>query len=136
MIDHVSIGVRHLAESTRFYDAVLATLGHQRLVTREHTVGYGKRYAELWLNSRPGRETAGDSGDHLCLRAKDRAAVEAFHSAALTFGGLDHGAPGFRPEYHEAYFAAFVRDRDGHVIEVVTFVAVEADPAEGTQSEA
>ncbi len=47
MIDHISIAVRDLAASTRFYRAVLATLGHSLLVTRERTVGFGKSYAEF-----------------------------------------------------------------------------------------
>lgn len=54
MIDHVSIAVSDLVGSTSFYDAVLAPLGLDRIVTREATVGYGKRYPEFWLNARPG----------------------------------------------------------------------------------
>lgn len=122
MIDHVSIGVRDLERSTQFYDAVLATLGHQRLVSQDNTVGYGKKYPELWLNRRPQRAPASDTGNHVCLRAKSCEAVEAFHSAALAQGGTDHGLPGFRPEYHRQYFAAFVCDPEGNVVEVVTFV--------------
>jgi catechol 2,3-dioxygenase-like lactoylglutathione lyase family enzyme len=33
MIDHVSIAVRDLDGCARFYEAVLATLGHRKLVT-------------------------------------------------------------------------------------------------------
>ena len=38
--------------SAAFYDAVLVTLGHTRLVTRPGTIGYGKKYPEFWLNER------------------------------------------------------------------------------------
>ena len=63
-----------------------------------------------------------DSGSHICLRAPDAQAVDAFHAAALAAGGRSDGAPGRRPEYTESYYAAFVRDPDGNKIEAVTFV--------------
>jgi len=122
MIDHVSIGVRDLAASTRFYEEVLATLSHTKLVARSDTVGFGKKYAEFWLNSRPGRATHADLGDHVCLRASSREAVHAFHASALQNGAEDEGAPGFREHYLPSYYAAFIRDADQHLIEVVTFV--------------
>jgi len=59
---------------------------------------------------------------HICLRASDVAAVDAFHAAALKAGGASDGAPGPRPEYHGGYYAAFVRDPDGNRIEAVTFL--------------
>ena len=65
---------------------------------------------------------AQDSGVHICLRAPDMAAVDAFHAAALSAGGTSDGAPGLRAEYHTNYYAAFIRDPDGNRIEVVTFL--------------
>jgi catechol 2,3-dioxygenase-like lactoylglutathione lyase family enzyme len=53
MIDHASIGVRDLAAAAAFYEQVLATIGLEKLVVRETTVGFGKRYPEFWLNARP-----------------------------------------------------------------------------------
>ena len=56
---------------------------------------------------------------HIAFRAADRAAVDAFHAAALAAGGIDNGGPGVRPHYHPHYYGAFVRDPDGHNIEAV-----------------
>ena len=53
MIDHVSIAVRDLARSERFYAAALAPLGLGKL--REWpgaTIGFGKKYPEFWINKR------------------------------------------------------------------------------------
>ena len=61
-------------------------------------------------------------GVHICLRAPNTEAVDAFHTAALQAGGQSDGAPGLRPEYNAAYYAAFIRDPDGNRIEVVTFL--------------
>jgi catechol 2,3-dioxygenase-like lactoylglutathione lyase family enzyme len=123
MIDHVSIGVRDLAASTRFYEPVLAAIGFARLTEKPGTVGFGKRYAEFWLNARPAlTPVATDSGTHVCLRAASTEDVDAFHAAAVAAGAASDGAPGLRPEYNDAYYAAFIRDPDGHRIEAVTFL--------------
>jgi catechol 2,3-dioxygenase-like lactoylglutathione lyase family enzyme len=123
MIDHVSIPVRDLAAGTRFYEAVLATLGMTRLETRPATVGFGKTYPEFWLNLRADLRPASDGhGAHVCLRARSTEAVDAFHSMALAAGGTSDGAPGLRPQHGDGYYAAFIRDADGNRVEAVTFV--------------
>lgn len=121
MIDHVSIPVRELAVAGRFYDAILAHVGLTRLVTREETIGYGKRYPEFWLNSRPNTSIIENPGTHICLRAPDEAAVRAFHAAALANGAADEGAPGERQAAMTTYFAAFFIDIDGNKLEAATF---------------
>jgi catechol 2,3-dioxygenase-like lactoylglutathione lyase family enzyme len=91
------------------------------------TIGYGKRYPEFWLNARPGDPAASaDSGTHICLRAPSTEAIDAFHAAALRFGGACDGAPGLRPQHGEGYYAAFIRDLDGNRIEAVTFLAADS----------
>jgi len=122
MIDHVSVSVADLARSALFYDEVLAPLGLTRIVTREATVGYGKRYPEFWLNARPGLAPVDRAtGNHVCLRAPTTEAVRAFHRAALEQGGASGGAPGTRAAAVTAYFGAFIHDPDGNKIEAVTF---------------
>jgi catechol 2,3-dioxygenase-like lactoylglutathione lyase family enzyme len=122
MIDHVSIGVRDLKAAVTFYERLLATLGHVRLRADAGTVGFGKRYPEFWLNERMEMRGEPDSGAHVCLRARDRAAVDAFHATALANGATSDGAPGVRAHYHATYYAAFIRDPDGNRVEVVTFL--------------
>ena len=123
MIDHVSIEVADLARAASFYERVLGEIGLAKLVEREGTVGFGKRYPEFWLNLRAGREeTPRSSGLHICLRARSTEAVDAFHAAALDAGADDDGCSGPRPEYSPTYYAAFIRDLDGNRIEVVTFI--------------
>lgn len=126
MIDHVSIAVRDLQRSTALYEALLAPLGHRLLTQHATTVGFGKKYPELWLNLRPAMVPDADSGMHLCLRARSPEHVQAFYAAALQHGAHADGAPGLRPEYHASYYAAFIRDHDLNRVEVVTFVGAEA----------
>jgi catechol 2,3-dioxygenase-like lactoylglutathione lyase family enzyme len=118
MFDHVSIGVADIARSKKFYDAALKPLGFTLLSDGESSLGYGEKAVQLWLGvtQKPVKADM-DSGLHFCFRAKDRAAVDAFHAAALKAGGKDNGKPGVRADYGPKYYAAFAVDPDGYRIE-------------------
>jgi catechol 2,3-dioxygenase-like lactoylglutathione lyase family enzyme len=129
MLDHVSLGVSDLARGRRFYDAALRPLGLFRIVDfGGRGSDYGAAPGSLGVQFTITKEcgvTAPYPGVHLCFRAPSREAVRAFHAAAMAAGGRDDGAPGLRPHYHADYYAAFVRDPDGHRIEAVTHVPIE-----------
>ena len=118
MFDHVSIGVADIARSKKFYDAALAPLGYKRLSDGETSLGYGDGPIGLWI-SKTSKTVKPDteSGLHFCFVAKNRAAVDAFHAAALTAGGKDNGKPGLRADYGPKYYAAFAVDPDGYRVE-------------------
>jgi catechol 2,3-dioxygenase-like lactoylglutathione lyase family enzyme len=123
MLDHVSLGVGDIARSRAFYDAVLRPLGLVRIVDFRGNKGadYGAAPGSTGVEFTITEETGAvvpPRGSHLCFRAGDRGAVDAFHAAALAAGGRDDGKPGPR-HYHAAYYAAFVLDPDGHRIEAV-----------------
>lgn len=126
-LHHLSLGVRDIVVSVRFYDAVLATLGFVRVWSdlRPGEPGQGVGYGlpgsadVLALKERPGGDVGLGSGFHLALAAPSRAAVDRFHAAALAAGGNSGGAPGVRPNYGEHYYAAFALDPDGHRLEAV-----------------
>jgi catechol 2,3-dioxygenase-like lactoylglutathione lyase family enzyme len=122
MIDHVSIAVRDLAASARFYAEVLAALGYEKLADRPATIGFGKKYPEFWLNERGNMTPVdADTGAHICLRASSVEAVQAFHAVAIKAGGTSDGAPGPRSGQIGGYYAAFIRDPEGNKIEAATF---------------
>jgi len=123
MIDHLSTAVANIEEGRAFYDATLAALGATRLMNfdREgvHISGYGRdRKPTFWIAQYPDGQAASRAG-HIAFAALDRAAVDAFHRAALAGGATDNGAPGPRPQYHENYYAGFVIDPDGNRLEAV-----------------
>jgi len=123
MIDHVSVSVSDLEKSVAFYEKLLAPLGYEKLEERPATVGFGRKYAEFWINHRPWmKPVEEESGMHIALRASSPEMVDAFHAAALAAGGSSDGEPGPRPQHGEGYYAAFIRDPDGNRIEAVTFV--------------
>ena len=120
MLHHISFGVRDLGLSTAFYDAALGALGFHRVFEDDDAIGYGIEEGKdlLCLKLRPDATSPG-AGFHMAFAAPSRAAVDAFHAAALRVGGSDNGAPGLRPDYGDHYYPAFLVDPDGHRIEAV-----------------
>lgn len=120
MIDHVSVYVTDVGRARDFYRAALAPTGYdviKQYPDAEHPVAVGLGIAghpDLWLIK--GTPT---QAQHVAIRSATRSVVAAFHAAAVAAGGTDHGAPGVRPQYHPAYYGAFVLDPDGHNLEVV-----------------
>jgi catechol 2,3-dioxygenase-like lactoylglutathione lyase family enzyme len=118
VINHVSIGVRELGRTKRFYDAALRPLGYTCLSEGSESLGYGKDRATFWIIATNHPVPADEkSGLHFCFTAPTRASVNDFHSAALAAGGRDNGKPGLRAEYDPNYYAAFVIDPDGYRLE-------------------
>ncbi len=123
MIDHLSLIVRDYATSKAFYAQALAPTGHARVVELpaapgqpSPSVGFcHEDGSDLWIR----QGTPVTTPLHLAFRVGSRAAVDAFHAAALAAGGRDNGPPGLRPHYHPHYYGAFVRDPDGHNLEAV-----------------
>jgi len=96
MIDHVGIRVADVKKSKAFYEAALGPLGYGVVmeVTPEqtggqHGVGFGSPgKPSFWIGDLASRGPA-----HVAFTAKDAAAVDAFHAAALAAGGTDNGLP-------------------------------------------
>lgn len=125
MIDHLTLPVGDYAASKAFYLQALEPLGYGLVMelTREQvpqlpvevTCGLGVAgKPDLWL-----RPAADVVPTHVAFVAESRAAVDAFHAAALAAGGSDNGGPGLRPHYHPNYYGAFVLDPDGYNVEAV-----------------
>ena len=122
MIDHMGFPVSDYARSKVFYEKALAPLGYV-LVMEVQENAFGAKAAGFGIGGKPDFWIGGEGGLnkelHVAIAAKDRAAVDAFHKAALAAGATDNGAPGLRAHYHPNYYGAFVFDPDGHNIEAV-----------------
>jgi catechol 2,3-dioxygenase-like lactoylglutathione lyase family enzyme len=124
ILDHIGFAAGDYEGAKAFYSAALKPLGIALVM-------------EVGQNDNPGRKACGFGGPsgkpdfwlgsegktaphiHVCFAAETRAAVDAFHAAALKAGAKDNGPPGIRAHYHPSYYAAFVLDPEGHNIEAV-----------------
>jgi len=118
MLDHLSIQCADVAASAAFYDAVLPTVGGQRLMDFGEVIGYGvPPMPDFWLGPRTTGEGFRES--HIAFAAPDRAAVDEFFRLALAAGAEVLHEPQTWPQYHPGYYGAFVRDPDGNNVEAV-----------------
>src|SRR5438270_346462 len=110
MFSHVTLGTTDLDRARRFYDAVMPTLGLSVPFPLPGTLVYGTTDGPKLFVGAPydGRPPSHGNGQHVAFVAPNRAAVDAFHAAALSHGGTDEGAPGPRPHYHARYYGAYV----------------------------
>jgi len=120
MIDHVALPVSDLERSRRFYEQALQHLNPQVALEWPGGVLYSfEKGGMLALREQQEQFTP----IHVAF-AGDRSQVDSFHQAATAAGGEDNGGPGVREDFHERYYAAFVRDPDGHNIETVSHTPV------------
>jgi catechol 2,3-dioxygenase-like lactoylglutathione lyase family enzyme len=123
VFDHISVGVENLERAAEFYAACLAPLGYVQLWRSARAVGYGPEgyaaEAPFAIVAAGDGAKAPGRGFHLAFAAPSREAVDRFHAEALGKGGVDEGPPGIRENYDPGYYAAFVRDLDGHRLEAV-----------------
>lgn len=117
MIEHVSLPVKDYQASKAFYTKALAPLGY----VPKHEWGTAGGFMEGGHTSFIITQTKEAQPSHVAFAAESKEAIKAFYDAALAAGGRDNGAPGFRPDYGDDYYAAFVYDPDGHNIEACYF---------------
>lgn len=131
MFTYICLGTDNIERAARFYDAALGALGIGRCDTSNEPewdgwIGWGlyedqgAREIALWICPPfDGRAATVGNGSMVGLQAKTWAQVDAFHAAALAHGGTSEGAPGLRPQYNPDFYAAYVRDPDGHKLAAV-----------------
>jgi catechol 2,3-dioxygenase-like lactoylglutathione lyase family enzyme len=120
MIDHVTLQVSDVSASHRFYAALLEPLGVTVEGLGDEWVGFlGPAGGSFWLIP---AERSGDRELHLAFSAPDREHVRELHRAAVRIGAEILHEPRIFPEYHDAYYATFIRDPDGHNIEAVCHI--------------
>ncbi|HEY3980040.1 MAG TPA: VOC family protein [Streptosporangiaceae bacterium] len=119
MLDHVSVQCADVAASAGFYDTVLGPLGGARVVDFGTVVGFGADGKPDFFIG-PRQTGTGFREAHLAFVAPSRDAVREFFAAAVRAGAEVLHEPRIWPEYHEHYYAGFVRDPDGNNVEAVT----------------
>jgi catechol 2,3-dioxygenase-like lactoylglutathione lyase family enzyme len=122
MLHYVTIGSNDIARAARFYDAAMTALGLECRHSSEDELAYAApkdTKCRLWVVTPfDGKAANPGNGTMIALHAASRAAVDAFHAAAMANGGKDEGAPGLRA-YGPDFYACYIRDPDGNKLSVV-----------------
>ena len=131
MLDHLGVQCDDVAASKAFFERLLAPLGVTAIMDYEVAVGFAGADGnpQFWV----GRSGGGTQREvHVAFTAANRATVDAVHEAAVALGAEILHEPREWPEYHEGYYAVFVRDLDGNNVEAVC----HREPAVGAAGEA
>jgi len=125
VFSHIFIGVNDFEKALRFYMPLMEELGNRlRFCDRVRPWAGWQSEPEprpLFLIGSPynGNAHEAGNGQMVAFSARSRAIVRATYDLALKNGGSSEGAPDFRPEYHEHYYAAYFKDPEGNKLCVV-----------------
>ena len=129
MISYVTIGSNDIARARRFYAAFLPALGYTPSEGPE-----GLSFAPADPSDGPdfyvkppfnGQAASAGNGAMTAFEVPTQEGVRALHAAALSAGGTDEGAPGFRAAYSAGFYVAYLRDPDGNKIALYSDTASE-----------
>lgn len=115
MIHHIVLEVSNLVRAAGFYDALLSPLGWRRHVNETNAIGYGISRPILFITERTGVRS---EGTMVSLGAPGIAAVKAAWEGGTNSGGSNVAQPGETSAHGSGSYSAFLRDPDGHDIEV------------------
>lgn len=117
-LDHVVLEVRRPEEALRFYTEVLGLTAERAEAFRAGTVPFVSVRAGGSLIDLVPADPAGPGPSHLCLEVD--LAPEAL-VAELTARGVAYTRPGRRFGARGEGFSVYVRDPDGHTVELKTY---------------
>ena len=120
MFNHIFVGTDDIETSRKFYDATMGVLGYEGHPLPHGTVYPSAEGSLIVAKPANGEAASCMNGFTLGFKAKDYAAVDAWHAAGLGAGGTDAGLPGFREASPGNMYGAYLRDPDGHKICVFT----------------
>ncbi len=131
MLDHLGVQCDDVPASKAFYTRLLAPLGVAATMDYGVAVGFAgpDGNPRFWVGASEGgtqREV------HIAFTAPDRSAVHAVHDAAVQLDAEILHEPREWPEYHDGYFAVFLRDLDGNNVEAVCHWDPSAGAGEAT----
>lgn len=118
MFDHLEYSVSDIVKARAFYGGICAALGREEIFFDaeggELGLGADDVVSLLLFAGAPTQPRM-----HICMTAPNKASVDRAYAAGLAAGGTCNGEPGYRTDYGPGYYAAFMRDADGHNIEVL-----------------
>ena len=119
MFSHIMIGANDVEASRRFYDAILAELGHKPGVKDEKGRYFYMNPTGVFAITRPidGEPACHGNGSTIGFRAADKESVDAWHATGLANGGTAcEDPPGIRSGTIGQLYLAYLRDPSGNKI--------------------
>ncbi|MBY6064994.1 VOC family protein [Pseudidiomarina sediminum] len=124
MISYTMVGTNDFNRALKFYEQVMADLGMDVCWKGDGAIAYGKKDDLKVPNFIVGKPFDGEpatvgNGTMTSFWCNDPAHVDKLYRTAIDHGGQSEGEPGYRPQYMEGFYAAYVRDLDGNKLAFV-----------------
>jgi catechol 2,3-dioxygenase-like lactoylglutathione lyase family enzyme len=128
MIGYTMVGTNDLERSSRFYDAIFAEMGLDQCWRDEQCASWGRQDDEAFPRFFTGYPFDGETADvgngsMTAFLVNDSQSIDRLYKLAMQNGGIDEGRPGYRPQYDDRFYAAYVRDPDGNKLAFVCYSA-------------
>ena len=123
MISYITLGTNDLEKSTAFYDALMSTMGAEKVYASDNSVGWGWGVGTpMFIVIKPHNKEPSTfgNGTMVSFDAKSREEVDRLYQQALGLGATDEGAPGMRGEQ---IYAAYCRDLDGNKFNFIHYLS-------------
>lgn len=126
MIGYAMVGTRDLERSQRFYDPLFTEMGLDPCWRDDQVSSWGKADDSTVPRFFTGYPFDGDSatvgnGTMTAFLIGSAGRIDRLYRIAMENGGTDEGKPGFRPQYSDSFYAAYVRDPDGNKLAFVCY---------------
>jgi len=126
MIAYTMVGTKNLEKSREFYDPIFAAMNMEVCWNDEFSVSYGKLkeiYFPRFFVGYPfdGNQSNVGNGSMTAFQCQNNELIDEIFELAMAHGGSSEGAPGYRPQYGEGFYAAYVRDPDGNKLAFVVY---------------
>ena len=115
MIAYSTVGTNDMERARKFYDALFAEVGAQRMFNMDSFTSYGRAPDQpMFAIVKPydGNEATVGNGVMIAIAAKDPAQVKSLYDKAISLGATCEGKPG--PRMDGAFSCGYVRDLDGN----------------------
>lgn len=119
MFSHIMVGANNVQESKKFYDAILATMGHKPGVIDEKGRVFYFTKSGVFSISKPidGQPASNGNGTTFGFSAKTPDVADAWHKAGMSNGGTEcEDPPGVREGPGGKLYLAYLRDPSGNKI--------------------
>lgn len=119
MFSHIMLGANDVAESKRFYDAILEVLGYRPGVIDEKGRCFYYEKTGVFSLSKPidDQPASCGNGSTVGFAADSPEIIDAWHAAGLAHGGSTiEDPPGVRASATAKMYLAYLRDPSGNKI--------------------
>lgn len=119
MFSHIMLGADDVQKSKKFYDAILAALGHEPGVIDSKGRAFWVTKTGVFCLSKPidGDPACHGNGSTIGFAAASPAEADAWHAAGVANGGTAcEDPPGIREGGMGNLYLAYLRDPDGNKI--------------------